>query len=80
MNLLTSDSPLPALRMRLEAMPAMEKGQPVFVLRDLEELTDKPLALSSGGMMLVSMLDGQRTAGQIRDLFLKSTQNKTNDK
>lgn len=54
-------------------MPAVEEGQSVFVLRDLEELTDKPLALSGGGMMLVSFLDGRRTARQVRDLFEKST-------
>jgi AmmeMemoRadiSam system protein B len=71
--LIGPDVPLPALRSRLEAVPAEEKGQPVFVLRDLEELTDKPLALSGGGMMLVSLLDGQRTASQLRDLFLKNT-------
>ena len=54
-------------------MPAEEEGQPVFVLRDLEELTEKPLALSGGGMMLVSLLDGKRSAAQLRDLFLKNT-------
>jgi hypothetical protein len=54
-------------------VPAVEKEQPVFVLRDLEDLTDKPLALSGGGMMLVSLLDGRRTASQVRDLFLKNT-------
>jgi hypothetical protein len=54
-------------------VPSVEEGRPVFVLRDLEELTDKPLALSGGGMMLVSLLDGRRTASQLRDLFLKNT-------
>jgi AmmeMemoRadiSam system protein B len=54
-------------------VPAVEDGQDVFVLRDLEELTDKPLALSGGGMMLVSLLDGQRTATQISVLFKKSS-------
>lgn len=67
------DVPLPALRARLEAVPAVEEGQSVFVLRDLEELSDKPLALSGGGMLLVSLLDGRRTAAQVRDLFLKNT-------
>lgn len=71
--MLGPDSPLPALRLRLEAVPAVEEGQAVFVLRDLEELTEKPLALSGGGMMLVSLLDGTRTAAQVRDLFLKNT-------
>jgi len=61
------------LRARLEAVPAEQDGKPVFVLRDLEELTDKPLALSGGGMLLVSLLDGQRTAAQLRDEFLKSS-------
>jgi hypothetical protein len=54
-------------------VPAEEEGKPVFVLRDLEELSDKPLALSGGGMMLVSLLDGKRTAAQLRDVFLKNT-------
>ena len=67
------DGPLPALRARLEAVPAVEDGQSVFVLRDLEELTEKPLALSSGGMMLISLLDGRRTAAQLRDQFLQNT-------
>ncbi|MBI3289322.1 MAG: AmmeMemoRadiSam system protein B [Elusimicrobia bacterium] len=54
-------------------MPAVEDGQAVFVLRDLGELTEKPLALSGGGMMLVSLLDGRRTASNLRDEFLKQT-------
>ena len=54
-------------------MPAVEDGQSVFVLRDLEELTDAPLALSGGGMTLVSLLDGRRTAAQLSDLFLEKT-------
>ncbi|MBI4371584.1 MAG: AmmeMemoRadiSam system protein B [Elusimicrobia bacterium] len=54
-------------------MPTEEDGQPVYVLRDLEELSDKPLALSGGGMLLASLLDGKRTAAEVRGLFLKST-------
>lgn len=54
-------------------MPAEEAGQPVFVLRDLEELTGKPLALSGGGMLLASLLNGARTAAQVRDEFLKTS-------
>jgi AmmeMemoRadiSam system protein B len=61
------------LRARLEAVPSEEDGKPVFVLRDLEELTDKPLALSGGGMLLASLLDGARTASQLRDEFLKNS-------
>lgn len=54
-------------------MPAVEEGQQVFVLRDLEELSERPLALSGGGMLLVSLFDGRRTAAQVRELFHKST-------
>ena len=61
------------MRARLEAVPAEEDGKPVFVLRDLEELTDKPLALSGGGMLLISLLDGKLTAAQLRDEFLKNS-------
>jgi AmmeMemoRadiSam system protein B len=61
------------LRARLEAVPAEEEGRHLFVLRDLEELTDKPLALSGGGMLLASLLDGKRTAAQVRDEFLKQS-------
>ena len=71
-RVLALSAALPALRARLEAVPAVEEGQPVFVLRDLEELTDKPLALSGGGMALVSLFDGRRTAAQVRALFLKN--------
>ncbi len=67
------DAALPALRVRLEAVPATENGQPVFFLRDLEELSEKALALSGGGMMLVSLLDGERTADQLRAGFKENT-------
>ena len=53
-------------------MPAEEDGKPVFVLRDLEELTEHPLALSGGGMLLASLLDGSRTAAQVREEFRKN--------
>jgi len=57
----------------LEAVPAVEEGREVFYLRDLEELSEKPLALSAGGMLLVSLLDGRRTAAQTIEIFNKST-------
>lgn len=54
-------------------MPSVEDGTQVYILRDLEELSDKPLALSGGGMFLVSLFDGMRTAAQVQELFKKST-------
>jgi MEMO1 family protein len=67
------------LRQRLEAVPAEEEGQQLFVLRDLEELTDKPLALSAGGMLLVSLLDGKRDAAAVAAEFQRSTGNDVDD-
>lgn len=60
-------------------MPAVEEGQSLFVLRDLEELTDKPLALSAGGMLLVSLLDGRRDAAAVAAEFQKATGNAVED-
>ncbi|MDD5304389.1 MAG: AmmeMemoRadiSam system protein B, partial [Elusimicrobia bacterium] len=54
-------------------MPVEEDGKAVFALRDLEELTDKPLALSGGGMLLASLLDGARTAAQVRDEYFRNS-------
>jgi len=54
-------------------VPSVEDGQRVFVLRDLEELSDKPVALSGGGMMLLSLLDGRRTTAEVRELFAQAT-------
>lgn len=56
-------------------MPTVEDGQQLFVLRDLEELSDKPLALSAGGMLLVSLLDGRRDAAGLAAAFQQNTGN-----
>lgn len=68
-----TDAPLPPLRTRLEAMPWEDKGVPMYMLRDLENLTERSVALTGGGMVLASLLDGKRSAEQIRDMLLKST-------
>lgn len=60
-------------------MPAVEDEKALFVLRDLEELTDKPLALSAGGMLLVSLLDGRRDAAAVAEEFEKATGNAVED-
>ncbi|MDE2489602.1 MAG: AmmeMemoRadiSam system protein B [Elusimicrobia bacterium] len=67
------DVPLPALRSRLEAVPAEEDGQPVYLLRDLEELSESSVALSGGGVFLASLFDGKRTAETLRELFVQGT-------
>lgn len=73
MTILGPDIPLPALRRGLEAVPGEEKGQPIFMLRDLEDITAQVVALSPGGMALASCLDGKRTAKEISALFAQHT-------
>ncbi|MHB2026238.1 MAG: AmmeMemoRadiSam system protein B [Elusimicrobiota bacterium] len=64
---------LPPLRSRLEAVPVEEDGRPLFLLRDLEDIAPSALAISSGAMLLASLLDGKRTAAEISALFAKAT-------
>jgi len=65
--------PLPPLRQALEAVPVEQDGKPLFLLRDLEDLTREGLALSPGGMALAAMLDGRRSASELVGLYAKST-------
>src|SRR5262245_33594742 len=73
MTLRGPGDPLPPLRAGLEAVPVEKEGQPFFMLRDLEDLTQEGVGLSPGGMLVASLLDGRRSAAQIGALFAKST-------
>ncbi|MEK7858749.1 MAG: AmmeMemoRadiSam system protein B [Elusimicrobiota bacterium] len=73
MPFLDLNSPLPALRQALEAVPIQEKGQDLFLIRDLENLTPQSLALSQAGLALASLLDGTQTGAMIQGVFLKET-------
>lgn len=64
---------IPALRSALEAIPVEKDGQPLFVIRDLEGLTEGSAALSAGGMLLASFFDGTRSSGDVIALFAKAT-------
>jgi len=65
------NSPLPALRHDLEAMPVEHEGKPMFVLRDLEGLSEKPMALSAGALAVASLLNGRNSASDIKIIFAK---------
>ncbi len=62
-------APLPALRVKLEAVPVHHEGRDAFLLRDLEELSESALSLSPGGLMAATLLDGRRNADEVRDAF-----------
>ncbi|MFH1723274.1 MAG: AmmeMemoRadiSam system protein B [Elusimicrobiota bacterium] len=59
------DAPLPALRSDLDAFPVEHEGKPVFVLDDREGLSGRVMALSPGGMLVASLLDGRHTADEL---------------
>lgn len=67
------DAPLPALRRGLDPVPAEDKGRPLFLLRDLDDLCETTLGLSPAGMLLASLLDGRRNAAEVRAEFAKVT-------
>ena len=69
------DAPLPALRRDLEAVPIEHEGQPLFLLQDHEGISGKGLAVSAGGMLVASLLNGQITASELRAAFAKTTGN-----
>jgi AmmeMemoRadiSam system protein B len=68
---LKSNTPLPPLRRDLEAFPIEHEGKPMFLLRDLEGLSDKSMALSPGGMAMAALLDGRHTVLDLQSLFAK---------
>ena len=73
MPILGAAQPIPALRQALEAVPVEEKGQPLFVLRDLEDITTQAVALSPAGLALATCFDGKRSAAEVAALFAKDT-------
>jgi AmmeMemoRadiSam system protein B len=64
---------LPALRRDIEAFPIEHEGKSLFLLRDLEGLSEEPMAISAGGLLAASLMDGRRTASEVQALFAKTT-------
>jgi AmmeMemoRadiSam system protein B len=73
MAILSVGQPIPALRQALEAVPVEEKGQQLFLLRDLEDIAPQAAALSPAGLALATCFDGQRSAAEVAALFAKNT-------
>jgi hypothetical protein len=47
-----------------------ENGEPMACLRDRLDPDARPLMMSQGALMLASLMDGQRTLGEIRSGFM----------
>jgi AmmeMemoRadiSam system protein B len=73
MPILAVGQPIPALRQALEPVPVEEKGQPLFLLRDLEDIATQAMALSPAGLALAACFDGKRSAAEVAVLFAKKT-------
>jgi len=64
---------LPALRRSIEAFPIKHEGKDLYLLRDLEGLSDEPMAISTGALLAASLMDGERTISEVQTLFVKET-------
>lgn len=65
-------SPLPRLR-AVDVSPLELEGRPAYVLRDRDEPDGEPVVLTQHGLLLASLLDGQRDVGAVRAAFLLQT-------
>ncbi|MCX5796440.1 MAG: AmmeMemoRadiSam system protein B [Elusimicrobia bacterium] len=73
MPILAVGQPIPPLRQALEAVPVEEKGQPLFLLQDLEGIAAQAVALSPAGLALAACFDGKRSAAEVAAVFAKNT-------
>lgn len=64
----TDSEPIPALR-PVETVPFEENGQQYLLLRDPQGFTDKVIAISTGAVPLLALMDGSRTASDIAAEF-----------
>ncbi|MBI3550700.1 MAG: AmmeMemoRadiSam system protein B [Elusimicrobia bacterium] len=70
---LPDDAALPPVRVDIDIIPVEHEGRPMFVLRDPEDTGEQALALSAGGMLIVSALNGKNTLADIRSALTKAT-------
>jgi MEMO1 family protein len=54
-------------------MPVEHEGRSMFVLHDPEGLCERPLAVSPGGLLLASLLDGRRGLSGVASALSKAT-------
>lgn len=66
-------APLPALKPGVEAMEIEHEGQPMVLLRDQEGIAEKTIAVSFGGFLVASLLNGKHSVEEVQTLFTKTT-------
>jgi len=67
-------SPLPRLR-PVEVFPAKQDNRPILVVQDPSGLALGPIAVSPTALFILSLLDGEHSLEQIREMFEKETRN-----
>src|SRR5437879_5391847 len=65
--------PLPPLKRGLEAVQIEHEGRPMVLLRDQEGITDQTIAVSLGGFLVATLLNGRHTLNDVQTLFTKTT-------
>lgn len=68
-------APLPPLRRALEAVQFEHEGKPMVLLRDQEGITDNAIAVTLGGFLVATLLDGKNTMQDVQSIFSKTTGN-----
>jgi AmmeMemoRadiSam system protein B len=64
--------PLPRLR-AVDVTPIEHDSQQAYVLRDRDEPESRPIVLNAHGLLLASLLDGERDAAAVRTAFMLRT-------
>lgn len=62
-------TPCPRIRPEIDAVPAEERGETIYILYDRAELSETRLALSPATMFLVAQLDGETSLLTLQDRF-----------
>jgi AmmeMemoRadiSam system protein B len=62
-------APLPPLRGAIDVIPVHDDGQRYFCLRDRLDAEAPPLVVSEAALLLVSLLDGQRSLAAVQAAF-----------
>ncbi len=67
------DNPFPPLKRGLDAVQIEHEGKPMVLLRDQEGITGSSIAVSVGGFLVATLLNGRNTLPDIQSAFTKAT-------
>ena len=65
----------PRLRPDIEVIPTSYQGEPVFMVRDSLGLIPEPVLLQAEGILLLRLIDGERSLGEIQLELMRRNNN-----